>query len=191
MYKVRKMKYDVILADPPWHFKTYGKSDANLPQSHYDTIESKDDMVALMHKTVTAVAAENCALFMWAVDWNEPKFSQLAGEAEGFTYRTRAFLWVKKTKTFKNFVGRGYYTQSNPEDVWLFVKGNMPVQDRGVRKLLEAQMGVHSQKPMAIHKNIERLYPNMNYLELFARTKREGWDVWGNEVESDVEITHD
>lgn len=26
------------------------------------------------------------------------------------------------------------------------------------------------------------------YIELFARNKRVGWDVWGNEVESDVKI---
>lgn len=31
-------------------------------------------------------------------------------------------------------------------------------------------------------------------IELFARQKTEGWDVWGNEVESDIdlnEVTND
>ena len=32
---------------------------------------------------------------------------------------------------------------------------------------------------------IERCSPGP-YLELFARRKRLGWDVWGNEVESDL-----
>lgn len=26
-------------------------------------------------------------------------------------------------------------------------------------------------------------------IELFAREKTEGWDVWGNEVESDIQLT--
>jgi len=26
------------------------------------------------------------------------------------------------------------------------------------------------------------------YIELFARTKTPGWDVWGNEIESDIEF---
>jgi N6-adenosine-specific RNA methylase IME4 len=40
---------------------------------------------------------------------------------------------------------------------------------------------------------VERVSPGP-YLELFAREytplfpKREGWDVWGNEVEKDVEM---
>ena len=28
-------------------------------------------------------------------------------------------------------------------------------------------------------------------VELFAREKTEGWDAWGNEVESDIEISSD
>ena len=27
-----------------------------------------------------------------------------------------------------------------------------------------------------------------NCIELFAREKRDGWDVWGNEVKSDIEL---
>jgi N6-adenosine-specific RNA methylase IME4 len=29
---------------------------------------------------------------------------------------------------------------------------------------------------------IERLYPNTNKFELFARSVRDGWDAWGDEV---------
>lgn len=40
----------------------------------------------------------------------------------------------------------------------------------------------HSRKPDGIHERIERLVAGP-YLELFARQKRPGWDVWGNEVD--------
>ncbi len=28
----------------------------------------------------------------------------------------------------------------------------------------------------------------MKFIELFAREKTEGWDVWGNEVENDITL---
>ena len=45
----------------------------------------------------------------------------------------------------------------------------------------------HSHKPEEIHKIIERVSPP-DYLELFARRRQLGWDVWGNEIESDIVI---
>ena len=45
----------------------------------------------------------------------------------------------------------------------------------------------HSQKPEAFYGLIEQVSPEPR-LEIFARSKRFGWDVWGNEVFSDVEI---
>ncbi len=46
----------------------------------------------------------------------------------------------------------------------------------------------HSKKPQKAYEMIESLYPNASKIELFARNKREGWDSWGNEVESDINL---
>ena len=40
----------------------------------------------------------------------------------------------------------------------------------------------HSQKPEVSYQIIEELYPNAHKLEMYARTERNGWDCWGNEV---------
>ena len=34
-----------------------------------------------------------------------------------------------------------------------------------------------------------KLVGDIPRVELFARQKTEGWDVWGNEVESDIELS--
>ncbi|MBY0451050.1 MAG: hypothetical protein K2X01_10545 [Cyanobacteria bacterium] len=34
---------------------------------------------------------------------------------------------------------------------------------------------------------MEKMYPSLRKIELFARTRQEGWDAWGNEVESSLE----
>jgi len=45
---------------------------------------------------------------------------------------------------------------------------------------------------MMVHKEvreqIEKLLGNIPRIELFAREKSPGWDVWGDEVESDIEL---
>jgi N6-adenosine-specific RNA methylase IME4 len=47
--------------------------------------------------------------------------------------------------------------------------------------------GKHSQKPEHFLDVVEQVSPGP-YVELFARRRRLGWDVWGNEVESTVTL---
>lgn len=47
--------------------------------------------------------------------------------------------------------------------------------------------GRHSEKPAAFFDLVERVSPGP-YLEMFARTRRDGWDAFGNEVLSDINI---
>ena len=46
----------------------------------------------------------------------------------------------------------------------------------------------HSAKPNEIRNRIFQMFPTQNKIELFAREKHDGWDVWGNEVESSVAL---
>ena len=46
----------------------------------------------------------------------------------------------------------------------------------------------HSSKPEEIRNRITQMFPTQNKIELFARQKTEGWDVWGNEIESDITL---
>ena len=51
----------------------------------------------------------------------------------------------------------------------------------------EAKRGIHSEKPELVRDIIEKCFDGKK-IELFARQKTEGWDVWGNEVENDIEL---
>jgi len=44
----------------------------------------------------------------------------------------------------------------------------------------------HSRKPDFFRNLITETFGDLERIELFAREKHEGWDVWGNEVVSDV-----
>lgn len=36
---------------------------------------------------------------------------------------------------------------------------------------------------------ITKMFPTQNKIELFARQKVDGWDSWGNEIESDITLS--
>ena len=52
---------------------------------------------------------------------------------------------------------------------------------KSVPQLVVEQRREHSRKPDVMYKHIENLLEGP-YIELFARQKTKGWDVWGNEV---------
>lgn len=60
---------------------------------------------------------------------------------------------------------------------------------RGAVTGFMAPKGKHSEKPAEMRRMIERVsYPP--YIELFGRERVPGWDVWWNEVDSDIEVIY-
>jgi N6-adenosine-specific RNA methylase IME4 len=69
----------------------------------------------------------------------------------------------------------------------LGTRGKAPVLFKAQPNWLFAPIQDHSHKPEEQYAVIERVSPGP-YLELFARRRQAGWDSWGNEIESDIEI---
>ena len=79
----------------------------------------------------------------------------------------------------------GKYTLSYCELCLVFKRGRIP-SPRGTRnekQLIHAPRGEHSVKPNEIREAIERMFPEHNRIELFARRKPKHWDVWGLDVQ--------
>lgn len=192
------MKYPVILADPPVPFETWGKRpggvDNRTADAHYDVMTWEDLYGLGPH--INAVAAPDCCLFLWMC---QPLLIETLGMAKawGFEYKTKAFAWmktyVKSPSSF--FVGMGYWTRANTEDVLLFTRGSPRRTSKKVYQLLVtlesdpysvpaviAPMTRHSEKPSEVQDRIERLVDG-SYLELFARRHRPGWTCIGNELD--------
>lgn len=56
-------------------------------------------------------------------------------------------------------------------------------EERGkIHTVFREQVKRHSQKPEIAYQIIERLYPDLSKIELYARNERVGWDSWGNQV---------
>jgi N6-adenosine-specific RNA methylase IME4 len=161
--------FDVLLADPPWRYEDV-KTASRAVENHYPTMDV-EDIAAL-----EVPAAADALLFLWATS---PKLAEAIGvlEAWGFDYRTN-LVWVKDR------IGMGFYARQRHELLLVGRRGDPGVPDEADRpdSVIEAPRLEHSAKPSIVHDLIETMYPGRSYCELFARTPREGWTSWGNEV---------
>jgi N6-adenosine-specific RNA methylase IME4 len=176
-----RRKYGVIYADPPWSFRNWSaKGTGRNAVSHYDCL----DFSALASLPVARLAADDCALFLWATDPLLPRAFELI-QRWGFEYKTVAFYWVKLNSAARHdadyFTGLGYWTRANPEQCLLATRGKPPRRAKDVKRLVVEKRREHSRKPDCVRERIERLVGGP-YLELFARETKQGWDCWGNQA---------
>lgn len=182
---VNQKKYNIIYADPPWSYKTYSeKGKTRSAEKHYPTMSIED----IKSLPVSEIAAKDCVLFMWITF---PCLKQALDVLEcwGFEYKTVAFVWIKQNKISNSlFWGMGYWTRSNSEICILATKGHPQRINNSVHQVVISHIEQHSKKPDEIRERIVALMGNIPCVELFARQKTIGWDAWGNEVESDVDL---
>lgn len=107
----------------------------------------------------------------------------------GFTFKTVAFVWVKQCRKSDNiFTGMGYWTRANAEICLLATRGHPKRAARDVKQVILSHVEEHSKKPDEARHRIEALMGDVPRIELFARQATPGWDVWGNEVASDIQL---
>jgi N6-adenosine-specific RNA methylase IME4 len=181
------MKYKVIYADPPWHFKVWSaKGEGRSAKNHYPVM-SLEDIKSL---PVSDIAEDDCVLFLWCVAPLLPQALEVIN-AWGFIYKTKGFSWVKLNKSGSGlFTGMGFWTRANTEDCLLATKGSPKRIDKSVPQVVLAPREQHSRKPTEVRRRIVRLMGDVPRIELFARDRSPGWSVWGNEVKSDIRLTH-
>ena len=83
-------------------------------------------------------------------------------------------------------MGHGLWTRANAELCLLATKGHPQRRAKNIHQVIISPVEEHSKKPEEARRRIEALMGEVPRLELFARRPSPGWDVWGNEVESDV-----
>ena len=176
-------KYQIIYADPPWSYNDKMSGHSFSLDHEYET-QHKNWIANL---PVGVVAEKDSVLFMWAVSPLLPEALEVI-KAWGFKYVTVAFCWSKSTKNGKKVANLGRWTMGNVELCLLARKGKPKRSVKNIRQLVEAERTIHSKKPDEVRKRIVELMGDVSRIELFAREKTPGWDVWGNEVESDIEL---
>ena len=182
-------KFDIIYADPPWHYN--GKLQFDKSSTSVDRIDlSKNIFISsaafkyptlktseLMKIPIQEIAKDDCLLFMWTTNPHLAQSIEL-GRAWGFEYKTVAFVWDKMNHN------PGQYTLSNCELCLVFKRGRIPKPRgaRNIQQLVRSLRKSHSEKPIEVIQAIEKMFPTQERIELFARRKTKGWSVWGLDV---------
>ena len=178
MMKLPNKKYQIIYADPPWSYKDKALAGNRGSCCKYQ-VQTKNWIDNL---PINEIADRDCILFLWVT---MPKLNECWDLITkwGFKYKTVAFVWVKRNKIKSSwFWGMGRWTRANAELCLLATKGKPKRIDAGVHSIIDEPIQRHSQKPNEVRKRILDLVGDLPKIELFAREKIEGWDVWGDEI---------
>jgi len=179
-------KYKTILADPPWGVGTMYLDKQRSPiEDKYPTMKLED----IQRLPVSELADEHCDLFIWTTHTFLP-FTFDVIKRWGFKYHIcltwdKGSGWVlqgfnRRTEfclyAYKNGIGIEWANQA------------IPTLITSLPEMIFEPKRQHSQKPERFYRILEKKTEEPR-LELFARSKRRGWDVWGNEVENDIELS--
>jgi N6-adenosine-specific RNA methylase IME4 len=175
---VSERRYPVILADPPWRFDRGRKDGTGFPfsdrspENHYPTM-THEEMMAL---PVANICTPDAILFMWSTNAHLAK-AILIMQAWGFEYLTN-LVWKKSS----GGQGMGFYVRNVHEPLLIGRKGKMisPLPENRPPSVIEAPRTGHSEKPREVYSLIDKMYPDFQKIELFARAQHLGWDRWGN-----------
>jgi N6-adenosine-specific RNA methylase IME4 len=173
-------KYPVICADPATRFKA-GFGDRSI-ENHYPT-ETIEEWCKL---PVRELAMPHCRLFVWTtVPQLAATITQLL-PAWDFEYKS-CCCWDKTSPEHDREAGTGYWFRNQHELLLLATRGDpaLPPPAAVPVSMYRERKGAHSAKPDFYREMIEAMTPGLPRIELFARTARAGWTVWGNQAQTE------
>lgn len=160
--------FNIIYCDPPWQYD-FAETDNRKVENQYPTM-TVDELKEMQLPEIS----EDALLVMWAT---APKLLEALAviKAWGFQYKTHA-IWDKEK------IGMGYWFRGQHELIIVATKGNFspPLPQFRNCSIHREERTEHSVKPEFFYTWIEKAFKG-NKIELFARTKRSGWEAWGNE----------
>lgn len=186
-------EHRTIVADPPWHVaagRSIGKyvraADGSQPFGVTDNAARKLAYPSMSVEQIMALkpaAANDAHLYLWTINaYLQPAYE--VARAWGFKPSTM-LVWAKRP--MGGGLGGCYGLAT---EYCLFARrGTLKATGRIGRNWFDWKRPYkngyphHSAKPPEFYSMIETISPGPR-LELFARAPRDGWDVWGNEVES-------
>jgi N6-adenosine-specific RNA methylase IME4 len=163
-------RYPIIYADPATRYVS-GFGDRSI-ENHYPTM-TIEELCAL---PVGDLAMASAVLFVWTTVPQERNTHRMI-EAWGFEYVSQ-WCWDKQIQ------GTGHWAFNEHELLLIATRGDFPAPVPGTqpRSVHHEAKTDHSVKPAWFAEQIERIWPRLPKIELFARSPRPGWVAWGNQA---------
>ncbi|MEN6364331.1 MAG: MT-A70 family methyltransferase [Rectinema sp.] len=181
-------RFSTILADPPWRFlnRTGKVAPEHKRLNRYSTLGTKE----ICSIPVSEAADIPSHLYLWVPNALLPDGLDVM-KAWGFTYKGN-IVWHKIRKDGgPDGRGVGFYFRNTTELLLFGIRGTMRTLPPGRSQvnIIKSMKQEHSRKPDAQYDIIQACSPGP-YLEMFARGKREGWTLWGDQAD-EYEISWD
>ena len=185
-------RYRTIVADPPWIYPGGFKQSVATSRTERSTpgtlMRREMPFQGMTLEEICALPVGDladkagCRCFLWTTNgFLRDAFDVLS--AWGFQYG-QTLVWHKLNPS-------PWPTSVAPNSAEFILVGSVGHPGRGdtwPTAVISASVPKgHSRKPECFLDLIEQVSPGP-YLELFARRSRLGWHVWGNEVDSHVEM---
>lgn len=164
--------YEVIVIDPPWE---YGNVDEYAPDYYMSRVASPyPEMTLEQIKNIKIPSSDNCVLWLWTTHKYIFDCREILKE---WGFRDVSIVtWVKDR------MGIGKWLRSQTEYCIMAVKGKPTINLTNQTTVLMAKNVRHSEKPIEFYNMVDNLCIGRK-LDYFARDKKEGWDVYGCQVE--------
>jgi N6-adenosine-specific RNA methylase IME4 len=169
-------KYSCIVVDPPWPMQKIAREVDAEPDVGFDYPTMDIAALQTFGATVKAIAADDCHLFLWTTQKFLP---EAFGLLDLWDFRYVFTMVWHKAGGFQPF-GLAQY---NCEFV-LYARRGTPkfIETTAFNCCFGGARRDHSRKPDEFYSTIRRVTAGP-HIDMFARSPRDGWAVWGNEAE--------
>lgn len=170
--------YDVIVIDPPWRYDgdIFKELDECLPPYDCDGYRGTAPYPTMSLeeiKNIKLPIKDDCVLWLWTTNLFLLEMKPLL-EHWGFTIKS-VLTWDK------DMIGTGRWLRSQTEHCILAIKGKPFFNNTKWSTLIREKRTEHSVKPNIFYKMVDEICEGRK-LDYFARKKRDGWDVYGNDI---------
>ncbi|HEY9735457.1 MAG TPA: MT-A70 family methyltransferase [Trichocoleus sp.] len=176
--------YRLVVADPPWRYQLRESDATHRGRTPYPNMSDEQ----ILSLPIGQITAKDAYLLLWVTNNHLPLGFRCL-EAWGFQYKG-IHTWLKVSSKGTPHIGVGHYGRNCTEQILVAIKGKpgsfTHLGITSVPTVLMARRRQHSQKPELFWDVANALAEKLGgpNIELFARSRREGWDAWG--LEADV-----
>lgn len=159
--------YDIISVDPPWNYgREYDPENSRVANPY-------PEMTINEIKDLKLPFTDNAIIFLWTTHKFLPEAFEILKTWE-FEYKA-TLVWNKEK------IGMGAWFRMQCEFCLFAIKGKPFWNNTTERDIIIESRREHSRKPDSFFEMVNKICVGRK-LEYFAREKREGWDIFGNDT---------
>jgi N6-adenosine-specific RNA methylase IME4 len=165
--------FDVVSVDPPWPYEGESKNITSFDSIGRRVANPYPEMSIEQIKNIELPLMQDAVVLLWTTHKFLPDAFEILKEWK-LDYKA-TLVWNKEK------IGMGAWFRMQCEFCLVGIKGKPYWENTLYRDIITEARREHSRKPDSFFEMIEKITMG-NRLEYFSREKREGWKVFGNDI---------